>query len=281
MSEREIGINLVIVGDLAYDQTITSTESRKVIAGAVYNVAIAASTVSEEGSVGVVARVGDDFADGIDALSRRGIDTEGIAVVQGRETAIFTITQHEDNTRKLSANLGVAAEVDTSIFPESYKQVRHVHLASSHPSKYLQWIPQLRSTLPSETTISADGNDFFIDEVEPMKEALDAVDLIFINEAELAAIKSTYPDYELPKPTILKKGKEGATYIDMQEGIEYTVSAPTVDVVDTSGAGDSLAGVYLAKRLQGASIQDSLQSGVTIASKAVTDFGVEHLNPLS
>lgn len=277
----EIPIRLAIVGDLAYDQVITTTDSKKVISGAAYDSAVAASTVAEEGFVGVVARVGEDFEEGIQALSNRGIDVVGISVVEGEETTIFTITHKEDNTRELTMEIGASEVVDTTIFPESYQNAKHVHLATSHPEKYLQWIPHLRTVLPQESTISADAADFFIEEaIEPMRNALDAVDLVFMNEDELIALKKAYPDYELKKPTILKKGKEGATYIDMEEGVEITVSAPVVEVVDTTSAGDTLAGVYLVKRLQGASIQESLQSGVNTASKTVTNFGVEHLNPL-
>lgn len=277
----EKGIVLAIIGDLAYDQTITPDASKKVFAGAVYNVAVAASTVAEDCVVGAVAQVGSDFAEGIEALRSRGIDVNGIAIIPDGKTTVFTITQHADNTRELSSEIGVAAQVHPEIFPESYKSAKHVHLASSHPDKYLQWISYLRTVLPHETTISADGNDFFIDEaIEPMKSALDAVDLVFINETELAAIKAKYPDYTFSKPTILKKGKEGAVYTDMQEGVEYTAKAPQVQVVDTSGAGDTLAGVFLVKRVQGTAIQDALQSGVDTASQAVTEFGVDHLNPL-
>jgi len=89
-----------------------------------------------------------------------------------------------------------------------------------------------------------------------------------------------YPDFQISKPTILKKGPKGATYIDNQEGIIFTIEAPNVKVVDTSGAGDTLAGIFLASLSRGIRVQDALKAGVEMASKTVTDFGVEHINPL-
>ena len=58
------------------------------------------------------------------------------------------------------------------------------------------------------------------------------------------------------------------------------MSAPSVEVVDTSGAGDTLAGVFLAEKAKGISDEKALEDGVNTASKTVTDFGVEHINPL-
>lgn len=83
----------------------------------------------------------------------------------------------------------------------------------------------------------------------------------------------------MTKPTVLKRGAKGATYIDMQAGVEFTVNAPSTNVVDTTGAGDTLAGVFLARRARGDSVEDALTDAVNVASKTVTDFGVEHINP--
>lgn len=274
-------INFAIIGDLAYDQSITPRGSRRVLAGSAYNVAVAAATVAETGTVGVVARVGHDFQEGIGSLHRRGIDIEGILIVPRGKTAVFTITEHEDNTRELQAELGVSEQVNPHIFPESYRTSSWVHLASSHPEKYLRWIPYLRRSLPQSTIISADANDLFIETaIEATVAALKSVDLVFINEAELAAIRARCPDFVLNVPLILKKGNKGASYIDMLCGIEYSVSAPSVEVVDTSGAGDTLAGVFLAEKAKGISDEKALEDGVNTASKTVTNFGVEHINPL-
>ena len=53
------------------------------------------------------------------------------------------------------------------------------------------------------------------------------------------------------------------------------VAMPTkaVKVVDTSGAGDSFNGAYLAARLKGQSAQESAKAGLAMAAKVVAQPG--------
>ncbi len=269
-------IDLVIIGDIAYNQSITPAGERRVLGGAVYDVAVASSLFAEEGTVGVVTKAGEDSTELMESLASRHVDTAGVAIIPGEKTTVLNIEQHEDGSRDMVIETNIPDAVDTTIFPQSYKNAKHVHLASSHPRKYLQWIPYLRQTLPKESTISADACDFFLpEESNPMIEALQSSDLVFLNEKEDEMLRGA--GYQEEKPTILKRGERGATYIDKGKGIEIYVAAPKVKVVDTLSAGDTLAGAYLARRMQGASIHESLQEGVRVSAKTVTDFGVEHI----
>jgi 2-dehydro-3-deoxygluconokinase len=85
------------------------------------------------------------------------------------------------------------------------------------------------------------------------------VDIVFLSEAERAALGT---------PTVgevvLTLGAAGAAVC--VDGLWTEVSAPDVTVVDTAGAGDALAGAYLASRLAGADAPAALRVGVTAAS---------------
>ena len=52
-----------------------------------------------------------------------------------------------------------------------------------------------------------------------------------------------------------------------------TVPAPSVEAVDAAGAGDALAGAYLAARLRGLDPAEALRRGVAAAALSCRGFG--------
>lgn len=242
---------------------------------------MAASYVSKKGEIGVVAKVGEDFRNKIFNLTKRGIDRRGIEIVPNSKTARLLIKVHADGTRDFKVDLGAASTVDTHTFPEKYRRASYIHLATSYPSKYLKWLKYLKKNFTDSTIISADAVDTKgLRVVNQMVNVFEQVDLVFINMEELSNIKNAYPDFKLNKPMILKKGPLGAVYIDKENDLRINIPAPKVKMVDSTGAGDILAGVFLAKLAQGINIKNALTYAVNMASKSVSNFGVEHINPL-
>lgn len=102
---------------------------------------------------------------------------------------------------------------------------------------------------------------------------LDKIDLFIVNEIEgasLAKVDST--DYEiiieglkkLNKEIVMTVGEAGSYYINNNEVIHE--EAVKVDAVDTTAAGDTFTGYFLAKRLEGVDVKTALK----IASKAAS-----------
>ncbi len=56
---------------------------------------------------------------------------------------------------------------------------------------------------------------------------------------------------------------------------ELKLAAPTVEVVDTTGAGDTFCGVFAASLLMGKDYPDALQAGLNAASLACTRLGAQ------
>jgi sugar/nucleoside kinase (ribokinase family) len=268
-------IGQVIIGDLAFQKTITPHGERDEVAGSAFYCAIAASTIAEVGTVGVIARIGEDFD--LAPLQKRGINTQGVAIIRGGQTARFFHTENADRTRNFVANFGVAATVDLTQYPDEYKMATWVHLSTSEPAKQLKWINHLKQIMP-HIIISADAFEKFAKELPELSyQVMQAVDLFFLNEEELSWLQKFYPRLTISKAVILKKGENGAEYIDPNYSV--TVSSPKVKVVDTTGAGETLATVYMVLRCNGATIESALKQAAQLASKEVTAFGIEHLSP--
>jgi 2-dehydro-3-deoxygluconokinase len=71
--------------------------------------------------------------------------------------------------------------------------------------------------------------------------------------------------------TIMTHGARGATLVSSD--LNLRLPAIAVKAVDATGAGDALAGGYLAGRLQGGSAEDSLTAAVAAASLSCMRFG--------
>lgn len=109
---------------------------------------------------------------------------------------------------------------------------------------------------------------------------LDKVDIFIVNQVEgealsgesepeaiLDALQVLYPDSR----TVLTLGKKGVLYADATERIR--VPAQQVEATDTTGAGDTFIGYFLAELARGSSVKRSLETGVRAAALCVTRKG--------
>lgn len=264
-------LDCAIIGNLAFNRDITPEGEQISFGGSAYYAAIGASKFSRK--IGIVSRVGCDFD--LRRLTSRNIDTKGVAVIPGGKTSRFTIIQHEDSSRDFESYMGVNSEVDPSIFPETYSSTKYIHLATSLPDHYIIWLNNLHSRIFSSTTVSIDTFETYVMQYPDItREAIKMAGMIFMNQEELRVIKQ-FGDISFSVPLVLKRGPLGAVYIDKDKTI--TIPAPKVKVIDTTGAGDVLAGTFLALRAQGTSIDEALRLAVNNASQSITNFGVEHI----
>ena len=259
---------LVLIGHVGWATNETPSGTRVSLGGSGYAAAFAASLILP-GRVGLVAQLGPDLAE--HGLPRLRIDRAGLADLAG-PSAAFHITERADGSRLFRSRLGVAASPQFGAFPAAYLHASHVHLGTMPPDQQIGWLQFLRDH-GLRAPVSVDTFEYFVStEPAASREACDLADLIFINEAEYAGL---YREHESPKaPTILKHGPRGADFIS--DGVTYPAeTTPAAQVMDGTGAGEILAGTYLALRAGGLTERRALDYAVRAATSSVTEFGVD------
>ena len=121
---------------------------------------------------------------------------------------------------------------------------------------------------------------------QPLSKALLAVtDWIIPNETEFKELLGQDPTsdevlkkFRPGKNSIVTLGSEGAVLIT-SEGNLTRVSAPKVNPVDTTGAGDAFVGVFAFGLASGKNPEDAMKLGVKVASMSVTRKGAQSSYP--
>ena len=260
--------DVVVIGHVGDSVIRSGTACWKSPGGSGY--AVAASAAALIGNrVGLVAQVGDGFD--LDPLKRLGVDLAGVVELPGR-SAQLCIREFGNGTRSFSADLGVAAAVRHDSFPVRYLDARRIHLGTAPPDQQLAWLDYLHDH-GCDAQISADMFEHYVAAYPSLsREVCDHADLIFMNEVEYDGL---YGDAQLPvpkAPLIVKRGSAGARLL--VDGHPQDENAGETEVVDPTGGGEILAGVFLALRAVGWPAREALRSGVRAATSCVADYGV-------
>ena len=121
---------------------------------------------------------------------------------------------------------------------------------------------------------------------QPLSEELLAVtDWIIPNETEFKELHGQAPtsddvlkSFRPGKNSIVTLGSEGAVLIT-SDGNLTRVSAPKVNAVDTTGAGDAFVGVFAFGLASGKNPEDAMKLGIKVASMSVTRKGAQSSYP--
>jgi len=117
------------------------------------------------------------------------------------------------------------------------------------------------------------------------KELLAVTDWIIPNETEFKELHGQAPtsddvlkSFRPGKNSIVTLGSEGAVLIT-SDGDLTRMSAPKVNAVDTTGAGDAFVGVFAFGLASGKNPEDAMKLGVKVASMSVTRKGAQASYP--
>lgn len=275
-------MSTLVVGSVALDSVKTPYGTAEdALGGTALFFSLAASLFTNVRLVGVV---GTDFpAEGIRLLTERGVDLAGL---QQQEGQTFRWVGEYDYDMNIAHTLDTRLNVFETFHPKlpaHYRDAGYVFLGNIDPELQLDVLQQVEQ--PRLTAL--DTMNFWIERKKAaLTEVVRQVDAVLINEAEIREFAGEYNVLaaakrvqELgPEIIVIKRGEYGAL-LCVGEDLFTLPAYPTVEVRDTTGAGDSFAGGfvgYLAHcgEITLESLKAAAVCGTVLASHAVEDFSV-------
>ena len=284
--------NIVVVGSLNQDisisvrrlpvegETVLARAVRKGIGGKGANQAIAASRLG--GEVSMIGFVGNDSAGSemLEAVKGGGVDCSGIGISDRERTGKAYITVDDAGRNTIVVDSGA----NSCVTPEFLETLLHDRIDANTIVLMQMEIP--RESLLYGIEYAKKRDAFVILNPAPAaklpREVYSGIDILTPNETELAILSSAAGKDIAAMSTDLVKngtacvvvtlGAEGAGIILNGTGVRR-VQAPSVNAVDTTGAGDCFNGALAAALAQGYRLDDAVLFAVRAASFSVSSFG--------
>ncbi len=282
---------MLVVGSVAIDDIETPFgKANNVLGGSAVYIAVAASYfISPVRLVGVVG--GDYPKEAMDFLNERGIDLEGLEVIDGGKTFRWSGKYHYDlnNRDTLSLNLNVFEKFNPKI-PESYKKTKYICLGNIDPVLQRRVLEQV----DKPKLVVGDTMNFWIEtKRDELLKVIPMFDAFILNDSE-ARLLAHEPNLLRAakkirevgaKSLIIKKGEHGALLFH-EDAIFSAPAYPLENIYDPTGAGDTFAAgftAWLAKTddLSLENFKRAVIYGSTMASFCVEKVSVDGLRDLS
>jgi sugar/nucleoside kinase (ribokinase family) len=248
-----------------------------VCAGTSFNTPAAANRLGLR--VAYMATVGNDVWSRMirDEFEAEGLPTDYLRV-EDRPLPGVSVAFNLDGDRGFVTHWGSGEDYDERL------RVRAIEAATTvdarHLHAYVDEAPELEAIAHARRmTVSLDAwGGHTWSSSRSLPEILSNADIVLSNAAEATAMTGeSEPDRALEALAVhcgcvvIKLGAAGA--IGLAGGHREAVPADLVEVVDTTGAGDSFNAGFLAGWLRGMALKDSLTLGVICGGGAVGDYG--------
>ncbi len=234
------------------------------------NQAVAAARLGRR--VALVGRIGDDDA-GVRlraGLVREGLDATHLVTDPDAPSGVALIAVDPAGENTIIVSPGANGRVGADDVTAAAAMLRDVRVAL------------LGHEVPEAAVAAAAATAGGIVVLNPAParpvpaELLQRVDVLVPNRGELAALAGRDGDpaqlaAEIGGAVVVTLGAEGALVV--ADGRVERVAAPTVEVVDTTGAGDAFCGALAAALVEGADLVEAARHAVGVAARSVTRAG--------
>jgi ribokinase len=284
------GIDVVVAGAINTDlvavverapeagETVTGSSFSIFGGGKAANQAVAARRSGA--SVVLVGAVGDDEfgRDRLAELGDEGIDLVHVAERRGMASGVALITVERDGENRIAYVPGPTLAVTGEQIVEALERARpKVYLQPNEvPLDAAQAALRRARELGAITILNA------APDAASARDLLSDTDYLIVNEVEafdLAGRSGRFDEIaaelaeDMHTSVVLTAGSDGAYGVHRDETCHE--AAPKVDVVDTTGAGDTFCGAFASQVAAGASFEEALRWAVWAASLATTVAGAQ------
>jgi sugar/nucleoside kinase (ribokinase family) len=286
----EINADLILQGYRSFPvpgREVLVDDSKLVLGSAS---AICASGLARLGNdVAFIGRVGGDVLGKfcLDAMRERSIDVSRVIRDPKTPTGI-TVSITSSRDRALVTHLGaIRSFTAEDVASTDFREFDHVHISAYFLQQGLR--PGCAKVLEQATaagaTTSLDpGFDPSEEWGEDIERTLAHADLFFPNEVELQAVTGRSDPRQAIQAlengrtlTVAKLGKMGALAIEAEAEIRR--AAPSVETLDTTGAGDSFNAGFLHGWLHQRPLGECLRFGVACGSLSTRGLGGTEAQP--
>jgi ribokinase len=278
----ELNVDIILTGDVVprFGQVEQWCDDLTVAAGS--SAAIFAAAAAKMGlRVLYVSRVGDDpFGQlMISALNAAGVDASRVIVDPSIKTGATLIFSRGQDRAMITYPGSIAAVTRADVQPEVFGLARHLHVASPFLLTGLRdHMPEMmRAAHAAGLTFSLDTN-WDPEGAWALAGFFDHLDVFLPNENELLAItRADDLDQAIARmasqvPLLaVKRAERGALGVCGERRVDVR-AYPTV-VADTTGAGDTFDGGFLAGWLRGEPLERCLRLGAACAALTIRQTG--------
>jgi sugar/nucleoside kinase (ribokinase family) len=285
----ESGMNILVVGSIAYDSVKTPFgEVKEALGGSATYFAAAASFFAP---VKTIAALGQDFSTvDLQFLAERGVDLSGLQAMEGKTFRWSAVYSDDMNDRQtICTELNVFEQFQPELSMED-RRTPFIFLANIDPDLQARILDQVHDTrLIMSNTIHLwihEKRDRFVD-------TLNRVDVLMINDSEAKILADETNVIKAgrtilsfgPRVVLITKGEHGVLMITRES--TFAIPAyPKEEVHDPTGAGDSFAGGFMGYVAQNGNLTEATFRraavyGSILSSFTIESFSIERLKHLT
>lgn len=256
-------------------ETLAALDLTQFLGGKGANMSVAAARAGAH--VCHIGAVGPDGKWAVQRLLEYGVDTR-------------FVTEADVPTGHAIIAVDAAGENQIMLFPGANQQIGDDQIGQALSEANAGDILLIQNETNAQRSAAKTGSELGLKtcyaaapfDADAVQAVLPFLDFLILNEVEAEQLRSTTglgPEQLNVAEVIVTLGDKGARLFDTNKGVSHFFPAISVDVVDTTGAGDTFTGYVLAGLDRGMPMAQAIQLATRAAAIMVTRHGTADVIP--